>query len=203
MVYDPLKTGYRQSAPLIFNVDFFDFASGAGLKKFYLAGLKDSVGDKYILTDDSGLIADSANYRVQDAADIDYDIAFSNPITIAASEATISYTVLASSAVGRSHTVAWTVYHVAVGGAETSIGTVTDSTTQGTAGNSCARRTVKLSLTSKRINKGEKLRINAISTLSAAGTFLYYIDPSGLYTTGGGSQDTSRATVNIPFEVDG
>ena len=200
--YFPLPVQFRQAAPLLFNVDFFDFISGAGYKRFYLAGLEDSVGQKFLLTNDTGLSADENNARLLGTTDTDYDITFDNPVTIAAADASISYTVFASGAGGQSMTIVWTVYHVTSGGTETSLGTVTDTGSDGVGGNAWYRRSVKLALTSKRINKGEKLRVNVAATQTAA-TFGYYIDPSGLTVTGGtGGSASPTADINVPFVLD-
>ncbi len=204
MAYLPLPDQYRKTPPLIFNIDYFDFIANAGYKKFYLGGLKDSVGDKYILTNDSTLISDSLTNILDGTSDIDFDIVFDNPVTIAAAEAAISYTVRSSGNAGTTFTIVWTVYHVTALGAETSLGTVTDPTTTGTGANFWHRRSVKVLLTSKRLNKGEKLRINGVATAAGAGnSFRYYIDPSGLTVTGGAEGGASSiADINVPFVLD-
>ena len=202
MVYAPLPSQYRQATPLIFNVDYFDFIANAGYKRFFLAGLEDSVGQKFLLTNDTGLSADDNVFRLLGTTNTDFDLTFDNSVTVAAADATISYTVFSGAAGGQFFTIVWTVFHVTSGGTETSLGTVTDTTTEGVGGNAWFRRSVKLALTTKRLNKGEKLRVTAAATVTA-GTFGYYIDPSGLTVTGGtGGSASPRADINMPFVLD-
>lgn len=195
---------YRKSAPLVFNVDYFDYAAGAGYKKYYLAGADDSTSDKYFLTTDSGLISDNNVFQISgNGADKDFDLTFNNPMTIAAAEATLSYTVTLSGSNGDTFSIAWTVYHVSTGAVETSLGTVTDAGSNDGDPTNYQRRTVKLTLTKKSFGVGDKLRINAIITTNNATTFMKF-DPSGhlTYTDVAGGTINSQAVVNLPFEID-
>ncbi len=197
MEYTPIPENYRKSPPLIFNVDYFDFAAGAGYKKYYLAGSDDSVGEKNFLTVDSSLVSDDNNKIFgANGTDIDFDLKFATPITIAAADATINYTMVIGA--DKSVTIAWTIYHVR-GVAETSLGTVTD-TTSGSGANTQFARCVKFTLTKKKFSPGDILRVNAIVTSNTTELNGHCaIDPSGRTTLG---TLTSTAVVNVPFEID-
>lgn len=198
-----IPIAFRQgTGNLSFNVDYFDYASGAGYKKYYLAGSKDSVSSKYFLTADSSLISDNDNMEVAgNAQDKDFDLTFNNPAVIANAEATINYTVEMNGLDGDTFAVTWTVYHVSTGSTETSLGTVTDYTsTDGNPAN-YREKCVKLTLTEKPLAIGEKLRINAVTAMSGSGKF--YIDPSGTrsFTDNQSRTVTTRATINMPFKI--
>jgi hypothetical protein len=185
------------------NVDYFDYAAGAGYKKYYLAGALDSVGAKYFLTVDSNLISDSANICIAGAADLDFDLTFNNPATVAGVEATINYTTFTNHAAANFRAV-WTIYHVSAAAVETSIGTITDSTSNGLY--SYHKRCVKLTLTKKHFAIGEKLRVNVITTFNHGDTHLWH-DPSGHISSfvdvaGYSSTISSSASINIPFIID-
>lgn len=193
---------YRQSlSNLLFNVDYTDYIAGAAYKRFYFLGVDDSVGKKYVLTIDSTIPADRDNYFIGgNGTDIDFDIEFKNPAAITSADATISYTVKSGA---NAFIVAWTIYHVTAGAVETSLGTVTDTTTTATEE---ARRTVKLPLTAKKIGVGEKLRVNVVITASdSAGNTHMFIDPSGRATVteaSTGATINSQSYINIPFKID-
>ncbi len=204
MPFDPLPNQYRKATPLLFNVDYFDFVTNAGYKLFYLAESEDSASVKYFLTTDSTLVSDDAFPIVgANGTDVDFDITFNNTATLAAAPVTISYTTFQSDP-AHLITIAWTVYHVDKFNNETSLGTITDAGSTGGT-NAYRRRTVKFDITKKKLNVGEKLRVNAVVSSNAAlASANFYIDPSGHITqTGGrGGTITSSATVNLPFEVD-
>ena len=201
MPLDPDLTEFTTASPILASYDYFDFATGLGYKKYYMAGLADSVGNKFILTDDDGLLADLDNYRVgANGTDVDFDITFNNTISIAAANATISYTIKTEAAAAI--TMAWTIYHVR-GGSETSLGTITDSTT--TAGGlAYYRKSMKVALTAKDFQIGDILRVNVIVTSNVAlGTAFMWIDPAGALSaadTLGRTVNTS-ANINIPFKL--
>ena|SRR3990167_7377666 len=194
---------YRSSTDnLVFNTDYFDYAAGAGYKKYYLAGTFTSGSTKgYFLTADSTLVSASGNTIITATADYDFDITFNNAAIVAAADATISYMCNISGA-GSSIVVIWTLYHVTSGGTETSLGTVTDVSV---APPSSEKKTVKMALTSKTVGIGEKLRLTAGIT-AGGGTSQFYFDPSGHITL----TDTiftpatvnSSAYINIPFKID-
>ncbi len=201
--YKPLPEKYRKTAPLIFNVDFFDFVTNAGYKKFYLGGTDDSVSLKYFLTTDAGYVSDELAFFIgNNATDIDFDITFGNNATIANAVASINYTVFQSDP-ANTFTVAWTIYHYD-GSTETSLGTVTDTTSAGGT-NAYHGRAVKVLLTEKNFSKGDILRVNAIiTTNTSVPTAEMYIDPAGTqsFTSATARTITNSASVNIPFKID-
>ena len=188
------------SEGLTFNLDYFDYAAGAGYKRYYLAGAYDSVGKKYFLTTNSSLYSDLENSYSSGDADLDFDLTFNNPATIAAADATIDYSVWVSAS---NISIVWNIYHVSTGAVETLLGTVTNHTFSN-GGNAWAKQCVKLTLTKKSFSIGEKLRVNAIVNASGVVEKLQF-DPSGRYTNAEnatGATIGSTACVNVPFEVD-
>lgn len=202
MAYKPVPEKYRKSAPLIFNVDFFDFATGAGYKKYYLVTTEDNTSVKYNITTDNTLISPSNVSKISGSVDVDFDLTFNNVVTIANASSTINYTVGADGA--RTFEIVWTIYHVR-GAVETSLGTVTRTTTS--AANQWWREAVQIELARKTFSKGDILRVNMVTTSSNPGGSFprILIDPSGHWTNtevNTGASIPSSAIINIPFEVD-
>jgi len=199
----PIK--YRKGTNnLIFNVDYFDYLSGAGYKKFYLAGLTTTTGtNQYILTADNTIVADSDNSTIGgNGTDLDFDIEFNNPATIAAADALASFPTVMSSGNADYFNVTIKVIHYD-GSTETELGTVTCDSDDGDP-TIKRRKTCKLALTRKFFAVGDILRVNiTISSSQAAGTHYTYIDPSGHITDtdAAGGTSTSDFSINIPFEV--
>lgn len=185
---------------LTLNIDYFDYAAGVGYKTFYLAGLQDSVGSEYALIQYSNLISDSLNYEVKgNGTDVDFDIKFNNPVTVAAADLIINYMTFQSDP-AHSIVVQWTIYHYD-GTTETSLGTNTDGGSTGGT-NKRHMKAVKIFLTEKRFSPGDILRINAVITSNSASAS-FYIDPAGAYSVliDGIRTGTSSSSVNIPFRV--
>lgn len=207
MPLDRELTELTTTSPILVNFDAFDFGTGFGYKKFYMLGTDDSSSVKYSLVTDSTLISDSTTAAWQvggDTTDRDFDFTFNKPITIANADVTINYHVFMSSNASGTFTVAWTIYHFD-GSTETSIGTVTDTTSSDGDPTVRYNRTVKVTLTRKRFAKGDTLRLNAIVTSNqGAGTHYFFIDPSGqvTFTNSQGGTGTSSSSINVPFEVD-
>lgn len=192
-----LEEHFTTTSPLVFNVDYFDWSQRAGYKRYYFLGTNDTVGFKYILTDDSTILSDYTNYKTSNGDDLDFDLTFNSPVDIAAATATIKYMVQQAGTM--STTIIWTVYHYD-GTTETSLGTATNVSSA--TGNQFNQAAVKIPLTKKHFAAGDILRVNAAVTSTNAATFMYY-DPAGsiskaLVTGGTG---TSSASINIPFEV--
>jgi len=189
------------SENLVFNIDYFDYASGAGYKRFYFLGCDDSVGNKYVLTEDSSLASDNHNYQLSNGDDKDFDLTFQNPVII---EARDCYVQLATSCSGNdadTYSTVVTVYHVDASATETSLGTVTitDADADPTR---YTIKTAKFALTRKAFKRGEKLRISIAQTSTAS--FKTFIDPAGTVTqtSASGGSWTSSSFISIPFKMD-
>lgn len=187
-----------------FSFDFFDYAAGAGYKRFYAGGAAHSAGNVLFLTTQTDLDPDDTagvRYTQGASSDIDFDITFNNPITIAAADAIINLITYQADAGNTSFVVQ--VYHVNSGGTETSIGTITSGNKDaGAAG--YARRLVKVALTSKTISTGEKLRLNIVYTGSGAASKIFH-DPNSRQTVteaGSGLTIKTNLTFDVPFKVD-
>ena len=199
-----LPEPFTTTTPIIASFDFFDFAAGAGYKKFYLAGIRDSVGDKFILTTDGTLNASSGNFKLDTGTlTADFDIQFNNALTIVNGEATIDYVSgMEGGNTGTLDTV-WVVSHVR-GATVTPIGTVS-SWRRGNAG--FHQQTLKVTLTEKYFSPGDILRITPTSTYVPGGTGTGYsitLDPAG--TVSRSINDTSQtssssSSINIPFNL--
>lgn len=197
---------FRKSPEVGYQVDYFDYTTGAGYKKFYLAGGANAAGNQYFLTSDAAINSHYDNLILTKTIndDVDFDLTFNTHTTIATAEAQACFTVYNPDN-GKTLIVTINIYHVDKNGTETLIGTTTDATLTATPSESMKRRSFKISLTRKALNIGEKLRINIVLTGDADSTALVYIDPSGRST---GTEQTTNATINssfwlnIPFEID-
>ena len=198
-----LPVQYREGGGnFVFNVDYFDWAQGAGYKRYYFLGTKDSVGNKYALTTDNSLLADDANVRLTGTASTDFDLVFNNSVTVANALCTASYTIEMDGTNSDSFTVAITVYHYD-GSTETSLGTVTDTTTTDGDPAKRERRTVQFTLTEKKFSKGDTLRVTVDTTVNAGTSGQFYMDPAGSISFTGTSEQSinSSSEINIPFKI--
>jgi hypothetical protein len=190
--------------------DWYDFASGAAYKKFYLAAGKTSAGGSYFLTDstDIGSASDTdaagSTYELRlDAAttaDRDFDLTFNTPHVIAGT-AYISGRLTCFGDIARTANIKVTIYHVTSGGTETSLGSVTGPTRTGTPVNT--KECFAIPLTQKSFAKGEKLRVTLELTTNGNYATVYH-DPSGRSTAtdsmNGGTLN-SQFIVMVPFRV--
>jgi len=198
-----LPVQYREGASnFVFNVDYFDWAAGAGYKAYYAVGGQDDTGDIFYLTADATIVSDYVNIATANASeDIDFDITFNNPVTIAAADAYITYHVEVQN--GRTLICDFNIYHYD-GSTETLIGSASGDTIPDPAGTQYYNKTNKCLMTKTKFNRGDILRFNAVTTVGGAGggANLYY-DPSGhiTQTDPAGGSWTSQLKVNLPFEV--
>jgi hypothetical protein len=200
MTYKPLAPKYRKSSPLVFNVDYFDYATNAGYKIYYLGAYEDSAGSQYIITNSTiGSDSSYGRFGANGTTNTDFDLTFGNPATIAAAPMTLSFNVKCENT--KTFNLTATIYHVAVDTTETQIG---QGIAPQTAGAVNQKRTLSIDLSRKRLSKGEKLRVTLDIVSTGAGTYTF-LDPSGGETiadTTTGATLNAQFTLNIPFEVD-
>lgn len=186
------------------SVDFYDFASRAGYKVFYPVVTQDSVSKKYALSTQvvdgdyniSYLTVNNTN------TEINFDLTFTNPVIIMG-EALINYSQLVGA--GLAVHCKFTVYHVSVGGTETSLGTIDSNTLTAGGVTEYHRRLAKITLTARNIGVGEKLRLEVIYYSSGAGNSTIYFDPSSRQTfteTGTGATIGSDMVFMPQFKID-
>lgn len=191
------------SGNITFNVDYFDYASGAGYKAYYPAGSYQGGAAAYFLTADTGVYSAYGYNYSGGNSDVDFDLTFNNPATIADAECIINFTVNINGADADAGNITWTVYHVSTGAVETSLGTATLAVSDGNPSN-WKKHCVKFALTSKAFAVGEKLRINLVTATTAAGGIdgVYY-DPAGRATAvdADGYTISTRCSIAIPFKI--
>ena len=194
----------RSGEGAVASYDWFDFASGAGYKRYYCAGAYETTNPKYFLTTNSNIDGDYDNLSISTSSDLDFDITFNTPLTIAGADAIFNWTIYLVNAAATS-SVAINVYHVTSGGTETSIGTATSKTFTA-SGAGYIRQCLKFGLTQKSFGVGEKLRINVIWTeTDASANIRLFFDPASRQsvTEGGtGATITTDFTCDIPFRID-
>lgn len=195
----PIPRVFRQSSDnVVFNVDYFDFAAGAGYKKYYFCGMKDSTGAIYTLTADTP-VADGDNFRIGSGADIDFDLTYNNPIVVAKADAIISTTLNFDGAGAGWHTNI-EIFHVR-GAVATSLGSV-ESASHSSAGANYHVQTFKCPLIQYVFKAGDKIRVNVIVTNTSVNGYMW-IDPSG-HVSGNdafGFSVSSNSSINIPFKI--
>ena len=200
MGYKPLQEQYRKSPDVLTTIDFLDTITGVAYKIFYLAGSTSSAGDAYFLTTDKTISSDFENFSVTgNAQDVDFDIDIGNGFTVAAEEAIIISAQRSENAVNQ--TVTWKIRHVTSGDSETDIGTTIGDTITGGVGDEHFKKTTKVTLTEKRFNKGEKLRLKFVTASGAGGIISF--DPSGIQGQTGETPNFLFDTrVLIPIKLD-
>ena len=188
----------------ISSYDWFDFAAGAGYKKFYCAGCDINGSSLYFLTTRTmdGDINQRSNGIVNSNVELNFDITFQNPTMVAAGEAIINTTITPANAT--TTYIIFTLKKVDLAAAETDIGTVTTSSLVAT-GASNYRRLTKLTTTQTSFGVGEKLRLEVKFYSAGAGTSTIFFDPASRQTfteTGTGATIGSNLTVDVPFRID-
>lgn len=178
----------------IASYDWFDFATGAGYKKFYCVGGYNSTEKQYILTTED-MRSDAENQSSGDlgagTTNYSFDVTWGRPITIAGADAFMyftQYTTVASTSY-----MTCTVYHVTVGGTETSIGSGISDT--GGAVAPGHKKLFKFTLTKKSFGIGEKLRVKLSFTSNGSSNGFYY---NGFIDSGGANVELS---IRVPFIV--
>lgn len=189
-----------------FNFDWFDYAAGAGYKTFYCCAGKNDSGAQYFLTTEQ-IASDNDNLSTGalgvGTVEVNFDVTFNNPVTIAAADCLIEFTGNANAANDSGYVIA-TIYHVNSAAVETSLGTVQSATITSAGGASMQRKSMKVALTKKAFGIGEKLRAEIQFVVSNASVTFYY-DPSSrtALTEGGtGASIPSDIRINVPFVVD-
>lgn len=191
---------FSKTSPIQFQVDYIDSLAGVGYVRFYPAGV--GIGENTwtgILTTDSTFPSDEDSggeyYKIIASKELNFDYDVEKPFTIANKEC---YFIWSGSRGDNNVGVVWTVYHVSSKGTETSIGTVTGDTI---AAASIVRKCSMVKLTKKVFKKGEKLRINAVMTVSS-NSFIK-IDPAGSTTASSwrGATVKYNAEVLIPIVI--
>jgi hypothetical protein len=182
----------RSAEGRIGSYDWFDFATGAGYKKFYCVGGKNSVGAIYFLS--SNLMeSDAENTGTGNVGsgtyDYDFDITFGRPVTIAAADAFFRHKQSSTTA-GNWCYMTINVYKVDLAAAETLIGQGVGDTTSGVSLNQV--KMIKWALTKTSIGVGEKIRVNLIFTTNGNYTSFQYDNG----TSG------NECYIYLPFVVD-
>src|SRR3990167_5093806 len=158
-----------------FSFDWFDYAAGAGYKTFYCCAGKDNSAAQYFLTTQT-IASDNDNTNTGNlgvgTVEVNFDITFNNPLTIAAADCFIQFTGNAIAASDSGYVIA-TIYHVNAAAVETSLGTVQSSTVTSVGGGSIQRKSMKAALTKKSFGIGEKLRAEIQFVVSNASVKFY------------------------------
>lgn len=185
------------SGKFVFNVDYFDWATGAGYKRYYACGGAVDGTAQYFLTADNSLRADTSNFRLLKNTDTDFDLTFNNPVTVAEGYAYVSYTIYNFDNPGGTETISLVHYD---GSTETVLGT---ATSENQVGNGQARVTLKMATTKKLFKRGDTLRLS-IAVGNQTNARYLYIDPSGGYSQNDityGDNIGSSCFIDIPFVI--
>jgi len=205
-----VPTIFTQQAPnSIASYDWFDFAAGAGYKRFYAASCNKTgpVNVKFLTSkvvdgDLDGATAAQSTSVTNTNTEINFDITFQNPVMVAAGEAIINWT-MQGSANYSAYTI-FTLYHVTTGGTETSLGTITTSVSTSTATHNL-RRLAKITTSAASFGVGETLRLEIKMYETANHACTWFYDPSGRQTfveSGTGATIDSSMIIDVPFRID-
>lgn len=199
-----VKRRYRVSPQFQLQYSWIETLQNVGYITFYPCGDYSSAGQDYYLTTN---ILDSTDvitsYSSGAPLDIDFDIDFNVSAIIANAEAQLNFTHYVPANTTIQITI--TIKHVTSGGTETSLGAVTTANRASGGSNKYYRENLKVTLTSKKITSGEKLRITAYSAGHANSTWIYH-DPATSETVTDGAASIARTVgtdfvAHIPFKV--
>lgn len=186
---------FRISKSSVASYDYIDYVSGQGYKTFYAAGTQynGSPAEQYILTT-KVINADVAAAYITISSEMTFDIPINNYMQVNDGTAYIEYTIVASGSV----VLTFNVMKVR-GGAETSLGSVTTATLDGTR-----RKAVKIAMTSMAFSDGDTLRLK-VTPSSYSATATLYFDPASRFTfteTTTGATIGSDLKLNLPLKID-
>lgn len=213
-----LPVMFRSGPAGNYSLDWYDLSTGAGYKLFYGSKIINAATTyKYTLNNhamhafiESTTSASCTRVNAGVALDIDFDISFAQP-TVLQGDAFIQIPVDAMSNNAAAYTQTWTIslYKVAVGGAETQLGSsvVHDSPitkTDPIVLYAVLAGTIVIPFT--KILVGEKVRLNVSTPAPPTGTTqatlwhdpLNYPVDAGPYSP----NMTSQLELNLPFKVD-
>ena len=183
------KSFLRSGEPKIASYDWYDFASNIGYKNFYATGGYDDAAKSYFLSPVL-ISSDEENCKLTIGAtttELNFDITFNKPVTIAAADAYITF-FLYHSGILNSYLQA-ILYHVAADTTETSIGGDTSNSLV-TAGADTYYKCFKFTLTKKHFAKGEKLRLSLLYTGGGNFCTLFY-----------DAETSQELSITVPFIV--
>ena len=207
MPLPPKLTKFSTASEVIASYDFFDFAQGVGIKQFYAAVM---VGPTYKLTTNiifsntgGGLLTSGSN----NAGDFDFDGEFETTIDIGG-DCVIQVPVVGFQSGGSySSLITITLFHVAGGGAETSLGTF-NRTVSGTPGAGVGEFfsvTGTINIARTTLKNGEKLRLNLVNSAAGASNLIYFgVDPANRIASAPAAAqyfETTRTIVNLPIVI--
>jgi len=190
--------------------DWYDAGAGIGYKTFYGCVAYDSASQKYLLTTSTAMegrvtaTSASAGGAIAKVIDIDFDLEFSSPLTMANADAYVSIKWSAGSDHLAGYVVA-TLYHVSTAAAETSLGTVTSPAMTAAAATHYQADFMTIPITAVRsFSIGEKLRLSVElwqgkSSGGISSCSLWH-DPANRQTFGDTISST-RLTLNIPWVI--
>src|SRR3990167_9435134 len=187
---------YRSgSGNLTFNVDYFDYAANAGIKKFYAGGSEMSGATVYFLTPNktsSG--ADVLIISAQNATTTGtYDLTFNNPVQVAAADAIAEFTTFGNTA---TQDVRVTISHVR-GSTVTTLG-VKDLAQRAMGANEYSRESMVIPLTAQAFAVGDILRLAVAVRETANQLSKVYTDPSSRRTF---TENGTGATIGSDFAL--
>lgn len=214
MTDETLPVVFRKSTGYTASFDWMDATTGHGYRRYYGAGrvtvaqaLDTFLTSRIVgsssrdTTSVKGFVLNNGGGGAE--IDVDFDITFQVPATVAAADAFVALTIQISGT-SESSKGTVTIYHVTSGGVETSLGTISNSTiTSAAAGTSYYRLLFKVTTTEKHFSAGEKLRVNFTSTETSESLDLHF-DPDSLLTF----TDLDSRTIgtdfiaDVPFVVD-
>jgi hypothetical protein len=196
----------------VVSYDFYDLMTGTGYKTFYGLSLYEASTQDYALVSDAMACREEypdgayTNSGSNTAMDLDFDMLVAVPCTLQGNAIVNVPIAMYNSAGGATITTAMTaiLYKVAVGGAETQLGsTVSDSITVVTSGlgiRSWGMFTGRIVVPITQLAVGESIRLSITTGAAGANNFvLMYHDPTRLDVTSV-LLDT-QLKINLPFKV--
>jgi hypothetical protein len=206
----PELTKFTTASHYNMNVDYIDTFLGVGFIRLYLCrGEFDDTGDTddYYLTTNNSISSARNNdstpqtgWRTEVAgADIDFDIKVNKPFSVATVKAIMNATVHVDT--NQTYQGTWILKHVDAAAAETTIGTITDSSIGGSAGSEMFITNARFLCAETQFKKGDTLRLTFTHSGTPSDTQLYH-DPSGFYATSEDYSYGGNSFLLLPVEVD-
>lgn len=216
MALSPKLTKFSTASPVTLNVDFIDFVTGVGVKRFYAADVnsdtRDTVGERILTTE---TITSSIGFtNTATTADYDFDIVLTRNLRVGG-ECVINipykFTNVSGGQTDATCLLTVTVRHWD-GSTETDLGsetTLAALTVITSLSLSAGIATIRLNVTEKQFKIGDTLRLTIVhGETTGAEEIAIGHDPAGRITvfpgvqTGGEEWTTTATTMDLPIILD-
>jgi hypothetical protein len=211
-----IRNQFQTVSPKNVQYDFYDLFAKTGYKRFNLMASTNNTTTNYFLATETldsnprlvNYAASGSTGGIAVRSDVDYDLLMKKAQRIGGKFIFDFTTECVGASSGQADMyVVVTIYQVAIGGAETQIGTARTPQRTAVAGNVVTREVLSIDVANTDFKVGENLRITVqlyVGATNANSYGEYYIDPTNFRTpASSGATENTDFLVTVPFSIGG